>query len=81
MQYNKCRGCRQTDRSWVLIKYSTRHYIHGRCAIEKWGREIVDKMPVDALGKLPALALEEAGLTVLVREAIARAERPRARSS
>ncbi len=81
MQYNKCRRCGEYEEFEKLIKYSTRHYIHPRCAIEKWGDYIVDHVPVWELGKLPALLLEEAGLTDLVRAKIAEAERPRARSS
>ena len=81
MQYNRCRRCRQSDESSNLIKYSTRHYIHARCAIEKWGDYIVDHVPVFELGRLPALLLEESGLTDLVRAKIAEAERPRARTS
>lgn len=81
MQYNMCRSCRQYEEAGVLIKYSTRHYIHARCAVEKWGDYIVDHVPVFELGRLPAVLLEEAGLTDLVRAKIAEAERPRARSS
>lgn len=81
MGYNKCRRCKKYEEAGVLIKYSTRHYIHPRCAIEKWGDYIVDHIPVPELGRLPALLLEEFGLTDLVRAKIAEAARPLARSS
>jgi hypothetical protein len=58
-----CRICKAYDRgSSEMVKYGPRHYAHGTCAIAKWGKDILTKLPAHQLGKLPFLALKQAGL-------------------
>lgn len=61
---NHCRLCRKSNYDSVedLIKYGTRHYVHGSCAIKQWGPKLFERIADHQLGKLPYLALEDAGL-------------------
>ena len=45
-----------------MFKYSTRHYAHGRCGIEKFGVEFMDMIPAHMIKQLPYFALKDAGL-------------------
>jgi hypothetical protein len=68
-----CRLCKEYEYtgplggSGSMVKYGPRHYAHGNCAIDRWGAEILTKMPTHQLGKLPFMRLQEAGLLDLVR--------------
>lgn len=63
-----CRLCNRYDTDGVgeMVKYGPRHYAHGSCAIARWGKDILTKIPAHQLGKLPFLALKDAGLLEVV---------------
>lgn len=55
-----CRICKKCDEP--LFKYSTRHYAHASCALQKWGAAFLDMIPKHQIGNLPYRAVEAAGL-------------------
>ena len=58
-----CRVCKKSDESYEqMFKYSTRHYAHGKCGIQKWGAAFLSMIPKHRIGHLPYFALEKAGL-------------------
>lgn len=71
-----CRGCGKHEfgsySDTGMVKYGVRHYIHGGCAVKKWGTDVLDMVPRAFWRYLPALALKEIGLLDRVLEEIER---------
>ena len=60
-----CRVCgnSQYDRNHgSMIKYSTRHYAHIDCALDKWGAAFFDKLNKWQLDQVPVMPVRRAGL-------------------
>lgn len=68
IEFRTCRHCGESTQDTNLLKYSVRHYIHPKCAIEKWGADIVNRFPLWQLEKLPYRLLQDANLLHTVRE-------------
>lgn len=68
VEFRTCRHCDQFANERNLLKYSVRHYIHPKCAIEKWGAGIVNRFPLWQLENLPYRLLQDANLLDIVRE-------------
>ena len=65
--FRTCRHCGESTQDTNLMKYSTRHYIHPKCAIEKWGKDIVSQFPLWMIEDIPYKPLQDAGLLDFVR--------------
>lgn len=66
--FRTCRHCKVNTLDTNLMKYSTRHYIHPKCAIEKWGAGIVNHFPLWMLEQFPYLLLKNAGILETMKE-------------
>jgi len=55
-----CRICKGHD--GTMFKYSTRHYAHGKCGIQRFGKEFLTMIPAHMVKALPYFALKDAGL-------------------
>ena len=70
-----CRVCGKSEyeqHRFKLVKYSTRHYAHADCALEKWGAAFFDRLtPWQVAHQFPYMAAREAGL---VDELVKRSE-------
>ena len=55
-----CRVCKGYN--GPMFKYSTRHYAHGKCGIEKFGADFLTMIPLHMVKALPYFTLKEHGL-------------------
>jgi hypothetical protein len=64
--WNTCRVC--GDCGERLIKYSTRHYAHAGCGLEKWGSSFFDRLQSWQIEQFPCLVAAKHGVNAeLVR--------------
>lgn len=68
IEFRTCRHCNVSTDDRDLLKYSVRHYIHPRCALEKWGPEIINRFPLWQLENFPYKPLVDFGLLEIVRD-------------
>ena len=60
-----CRVCGNSEYDKThskMIKYSTRHYAHWDCALDKWGATFFDRLNQWQLGQAPVMLLKRKGL-------------------
>jgi hypothetical protein len=63
-----CRLC-DDDGQRLMVKYSTRHYAHAECALNRWGASFFDRLTRHQLECFPYLLAVRLGLgPTLVRE-------------
>jgi len=56
-----CRVCGKTHNNVKMIKYSTRHYAHADCALEKWGGEFFTRLTKHQIGNFPVMVALKIG--------------------
>lgn len=57
-----CRCCGERTDADALVKYSTRHYAHARCALKKWDVSFFDRLTPWQASQFPAMIAAEFGL-------------------
>lgn len=58
--FGTCRVCGEMGSD--LIKYSTRHYAHAGCGLDKWGEAFFDRLRPHQLKNFPYMRAKERGL-------------------
>lgn len=64
---NTCRLCKShenTGGDMKLVKYSTRHYAHAGCALDKWGSEFFNRLTSHQRDSFPYFTAKRRGLVI-----------------